>query len=89
MLKIRLRRMGAPKKPKYRLVVAEDRSPRDGHFIDILGHFDPMTDPETLSIDQDKARDWLNKGAQPTDTAARLLEKAGVTQKSNLTKEKP
>ncbi len=88
MLKIRLRRMGAPKKPKYRLVVAEDRSPRDGHFIDILGHFDPMTDPETLSIDQDKARDWLNKGAQPTDTAARLLEKAGVTQKSNLTKEK-
>ena len=88
MLKIRLRRMGAPKKPKYRLVVAEDRSPRDGRFIDILGHFDPMTDPETLSIDQDKARDWLNKGAQPTDTAARLLEKAGVTQKSNLTKEK-
>ncbi|MEE8204744.1 MAG: 30S ribosomal protein S16 [Dehalococcoidales bacterium] len=88
MLKIRLRRMGAPKKPKYRLVVAEARSPRDGHFIDILGHFDPMTDPETLSIDQDKARDWLNKGAQPTDTAARLLEKAGVTQKSNLTKEK-
>lgn len=80
--------MGAPKKPKYRLVVAEARSPRDGHFIDILGHFDPMTDPETLSIDQDKARDWLNKGAQPTDTAARLLEKAGVTQKSNLTKEK-
>lgn len=88
MLKIRLRRMGAPKKPKYRLVVAEARSPRDGRFIDILGHFDPMTDPETLSIDQDKARDWLNKGAQPTDTAARLLEKAGVTQKSNLTKEK-
>lgn len=88
MLKIRLRRMGAPKKPKYRLVVAEASSPRDGRFIDILGHFDPMTDPETLSIDQDKARDWLNKGAQPTDTAARLLEKAGVTQKSNLTKEK-
>lgn len=80
--------MGAPKKPKYRLVVAEASSPRDGRFIDILGHFDPMTDPETLSIDQDKARDWLNKGAQPTDTAARLLEKAGVTQKSNLTKEK-
>lgn len=88
MLKIRLRRMGAPKKPKYRLVVAEASSPRDGRFIDILGHFDPMTDPETLSIDQDKARDWLNKGAQPTDTAARLLEKAGVTQKSDLTKEK-
>lgn len=80
--------MGAPKKPKYRLVVAEASSPRDGRFIDILGHFDPMTDPETLSIDQDKARDWLNKGAQPTDTAARLLEKAGVTQKSDLTKEK-
>ena len=79
--------MGAPKKPKYRLVVAEARSPRDGAFIEIIGHFDPMTDPETVVIDQDKARNWLVKGAQPTETAARLLEKAGVINKPDSTKE--
>jgi small subunit ribosomal protein S16 len=79
MLKIRLKRMGAPKKPKYRLVVAEARSPRDGRSLDILGHFDPMTDPETIVIDAERAQGWLQKGAQPTDTAARLLKKAGVT----------
>ena len=79
--------MGAPKKPKYRLVVAEARSPRDGAFIEIIGHFDPMTDPETVVIDQDKARNWLDKGAQPTETAARLLEKAGVINKPDSTKE--
>ena len=79
MLKIRLKRMGAPKKPKYRLVVAEARSPRDGRSLDILGHFDPMTDPETIAVDAERAQGWLQKGAQPTDTAARLLKKAGVT----------
>jgi small subunit ribosomal protein S16 len=79
MLKIRLKRMGAPKKPKYRLVVAEARSPRDGRSLDILGHFDPMTDPETIVVDAERAQGWLQKGAQPTDTAARLLKKAGVT----------
>ena len=79
MLKIRLKRMGAPKKPKYRLVVAEARSPRDGRSLDILGHFDPMTDPETIVVDAERAQGWLQKGAQPTDTAARLLKKSGVT----------
>ncbi len=80
--------MGAPKKPSYRLVVAEDRSPRDGAFIDIIGHYNPMTDPETFTIDEDKAKNWLGQGAQPTDTVARLLSKAGVINKSNTTKEK-
>lgn len=81
MLKIRLRRMGAPKKPKYRVVVADVRSPRDGAFIDIIGHFDPMTDPETFVVDEEKAKKWLSQGAQPTDTVARLLSKAGLTKK--------
>ncbi len=80
--------MGAPKKPRYRIVVAEVRSPRDGAFIDIIGHFNPLTDPETLVIDEDKAKSWLGQGAQPTDTVARLLTKAGVIQKTTPTKEK-
>ena len=88
MLKIRLRRMGAPKKPKYRVVVAEARSPRDGAFIEIIGHFDPLTDPETFVIDEEKAKGWLEQGAQPTDTVSRLLTKAGIIQKSSPTKEK-
>jgi len=79
MLKIKLSRTGAPKKAKYRMVVAEARSPRDGRSLDILGHFDPMTDPETLVIDKDRAKGWLDKGAKPTETVARLLKKAGVS----------
>ncbi|TET66631.1 MAG: 30S ribosomal protein S16, partial [Dehalococcoidia bacterium] len=73
MVKIRLRRVGAKSKPSYRLVVADARSPRDGAFIDIIGHFNPLTDPETVVINEEKARHWLSQGAQPTDTAARLL----------------
>ena len=88
MVKIRLRRTGAKGKPNYRLVVADSRSPRDGAFIDIIGHFNPLTDPETVVINEEKARHWLSQGAQPTDTAARLLTKAGILQKSN-TKENP
>jgi small subunit ribosomal protein S16 len=79
MLKIKLSRIGAPKKAKYRMVVAEACSPRDGRSLDILGHFDPMTDPETLVIDKDRAQGWLDKGAKPTETVARLLKKAGVS----------
>ena len=88
MLKIRLRRVGAKKKPSYRLVVADVRAPRDGAFVDIIGHFDPMTDPETIVIKEEKARYWLSQGAQPTDTAARLLNKAGIIENSKLVKEK-
>jgi small subunit ribosomal protein S16 len=89
MVKIRLRRTGAKGKPNYRLVVADSRSPRDGAFIDIIGHFNPLTDPETVVINEEKARHWLSHGAQPTDTAARLLSKAGILQKSNTSKETP
>jgi small subunit ribosomal protein S16 len=89
MVKIRLRRTGAKGKPNYRLVVADSRSPRDGAFIDIIGHFNPLTDPETVVINEDRARHWLSKGAQPTDTAARLLTKAGIFEKSNTIKENP
>jgi small subunit ribosomal protein S16 len=88
MLKIRLRRVGAKKKPSYRLVVADIRAPRDGAFIDIVGHYDPLTDPETIVIKEEKALHWLQKGAKPTDTTARLLDKAGVLEKFKLVKEK-
>src|SRR5438094_8501002 len=72
-VKIRLRRIGAKKHPFYRLVVADTRSPRDGKFIEILGTFDPMTDPVKLNIDQEKIKAWLQKGARPSDTARALL----------------
>lgn len=88
MVKIRLRRVGAPKKPNYRLVVADSRSPRDGAFISIIGHYNPLTDPETVYIDEEKALEWLKQGAQPTDTARRLLTKAGIMAKFKAVKEK-
>jgi small subunit ribosomal protein S16 len=89
MLKIRLRRVGAKKKPSYRLVVADVRAPRDGAFVDIVGHYNPLTDPETIVVKEEKALHWLKQGAKPTDTTARLLEKAGVLEKFKLVKEKP
>mgnify|MGYP003681906706 CR=1 FL=1 len=88
MVKIRLRRVGSKKKPSYRLVVADARAPRDGAFIDIIGHYNPLTDPETVVIDAEKARHWLEHGAQPTDTAARLLAKASIMEESEAKKEK-
>ena len=88
MLKIRLRRVGARKKPSYRLVAADVRSPRDGAFVDIIGHYDPLTEPETVVINEEKALHWLRHGAQPTDTAARLLNKTGIMEKFKLVKEK-
>ncbi|MFH1651436.1 MAG: 30S ribosomal protein S16 [Chloroflexota bacterium] len=89
MLRIRLRRMGAKKQPQYRLVVADKRSPRDGAFVDIVGHYNPRTEPETVTIAEEKVRHWLSKGAQPSDTVARLLGKAGITGKSIPVKEQP
>ena len=88
MVKIRLRRVGSRKKPAYRLVVADVRAPRDGAFISIIGHYDPLTDPETVVIDEEKALNWLGQGAQPTATALRLLSKAGIMEKFNTIKEK-
>jgi len=82
MIKIRLRRVGAKKKPSYRLVVADVRAPRDGDFIDIVGHYNPLTDPEAVVINEEKTRYWLKQGAQPTNTVARLLTKSGILEKS-------
>jgi small subunit ribosomal protein S16 len=88
MVKIRLRRTGAKKRPSYRLVVADARAPRDGAFISIIGNYDPLTDPATFVVKEDEALNWLQKGAQPTETAARLLKKAGVLDKFKQLKEK-
>ena len=78
MVKIRLKRMGMKKKPFYRLVVTDSRSPRDGRFIEEIGYYNPMTEPATIKIDAEKAQQWLKNGAQPTDTARTLLKKSGV-----------
>ena len=81
MVKIRLRRVGAKNRPMYRVVVADARSPRDGAFIEVIGHYNPLTDPETVEIKEEKALKWLGYGAQPTDTVARLLSKSGIMEK--------
>ena len=88
MVKIRLRRVGSKNRPSYRLVVADSRAPRDGAFINIIGHYNPLTDPETVVIDEEKALYWLRQGAQPTATATRLLSKAGIIEKFKTIKEK-
>ncbi|MBX5476633.1 MAG: 30S ribosomal protein S16 [Clostridia bacterium] len=80
-VKIRLRRMGAHKHPFYRIVVADSRSPRDGRFIEEIGYYNPSAQPAELSIKEDRAIEWLKRGAQPSDTARALLSKAGVLQK--------
>ncbi len=77
-VKIRLARGGAKKKPFYRIVVADERFPRDGRFIEMLGQYDPRQEQSVLNLLEDRALDWLNKGAQPTDTVRRLLRNSGV-----------
>lgn len=77
-VKIRLKRMGAKKSPFYRIVVADSRFPRDGRFIEEIGYYNPLTDPVTLNIDEEKALQWLQNGAQPSDTVRSLLDKAGI-----------
>jgi small subunit ribosomal protein S16 len=89
MLRIRLRRMGARKHPSYRIVVADIRSPRDGAFVENIGNYDPMTNPETIVIKEERALHWLRQGAQPSETTARLLGKAGILEKFKPVKEKP
>ena len=71
---IRLRRMGSSRRPAYRVVVADSRSPRDGRFIEVIGHYNPLTQPPTVKIDRAKAREWIAKGAQPSNTVKRLIE---------------
>lgn len=85
-VKIRLRRIGAKKHPFYRLVVADSRSPRDGKFIEILGTYDPMTEPVRLNLDQDKIKAWLQKGARPSDTARAFLIDQGLLPKESAKK---
>ena len=70
---IRLRRTGTTRRPSYRVVVADSRSPRDGRFIEIIGHYNPLTKPPTVKIDRTKAQEWIAKGAQPSNTVKRLM----------------
>ena len=79
MVKIRLRRVGRRHNPIYRVVVADSRSPRDGSFIAVIGHYNPQTDPATVQIDREQALLWLSRGAKPTDTVSSLLTKAGIS----------
>lgn len=81
MLKIRLTRMGDKKAPFYRINVADSRSPRDGRFVDQIGTYNPLTVPAQINIDADKAKDWIAKGAQPTDTVRDILANAGIIEK--------
>ena len=77
MVKIRLRRVGATKRPSYRIVAADSRSPRDGRFLEILGHYNPLTEPATVVVKEDRVRYWVEHGAQPSDVVARLLSQRG------------
>ena len=86
MVKIRLKRMGAKKRPFYRLVVADSRSPRDGKFIEEIGFYDPLPNPAKVQIDVDKVREWMRKGARPSDVARKLLEREGVLQRGAMSR---
>ncbi len=77
-VKIRLRRTGAKKAPTYRVIVADSRSPRDGRFIEEIGHYNPRTEPVEIVINEEKAKVWLKNGAQPTETVKALLKKSGI-----------
>ena len=77
-VKLRLARVGSKKNPIYRVVAADSRSPRDGRFLEIVGRYNPQTDPSTIQLDEAKVKDWLGKGAQPTDAVARLLKAQGI-----------
>ncbi|HEV2038215.1 MAG TPA: 30S ribosomal protein S16 [Candidatus Eremiobacteraceae bacterium] len=83
-VKIRLRRTGAKKQPSYRFVVTDTRSPRDGRFLEIIGHYNPRHNPIEIVVDEEKVKHWLSKGAQPSGTAARLLAAKGLYDKSKV-----
>lgn len=87
-VKIRLRRMGTHKAPFYRVVVADSRSPRDGRFIEEIGYYNPVSTPKVVQIDGDKAKDWIAKGAQPTEIVVKLLEDQGIIEKTEKNWEK-
>jgi small subunit ribosomal protein S16 len=77
-VKLRLTRVGSKKNPVYRIVAADSRSPRDGKFLEIVGRYNPQTDPSTIELDEERIRDWLSKGAQPSGTVQRLLKAKGL-----------
>jgi len=78
-VKLRLTRVGSKKNPIYRVVAADSRSPRDGRFIEIVGRYNPQTDPSTIELDEAKIKDWLSKGAQPSDPVAKLIKASGIS----------
>ena len=78
-VKLRLTRVGSKKNPIYRVVVADSRSPRDGKFIEIVGRYNPQTEPSTIELNEDKVKEWLAKGAQPTESVGRLLKIRGIS----------
>ena len=78
-VRMRLTRVGSKKNPIYRVVVADSRSPRDGKFIEIVGRYNPQTEPSTIEIDEAKVKDWISKGAQPTDSVRRLMKAQGIS----------
>ncbi|MDF7668183.1 30S ribosomal protein S16 [Lactobacillus sp. ESL0679] len=86
-VKIRMRRMGAKRKPFYRIVVADSRMPRDGRFIEEVGFYNPVAEPKQLKLDEDKIFEWLKKGAQPSDTVRSLLSGAGLMKKLHESKQ--
>lgn len=87
MVRIRLRRTGAKKQASYRIVVADQRSPRDGKFIEILGWYNPRTNPPSFEVNNERARYWLSQGAQPSEAVARLLKKAELAEATEATSE--
>ena len=78
MVRIRLRRTGAKKQPHYRIVVADARAPRDGKYIDLVGHYDPLTEPATIKVDAEKAARWIQQGAQMTESVQKLFARVGI-----------
>jgi small subunit ribosomal protein S16 len=88
-VRIRLARVGATKRPSYRVVAIDSRRPRDGRSLEILGFYDPLTDPATVQLDADRIRAWIGNGARPSDTVVRLLRQAGMDQRGETVAEKP
>jgi small subunit ribosomal protein S16 len=80
-VKIRLRRMGAKKQPSYRLVATDEASPRDGRFLEIVGHYNPLTDPPTITVKEERIVHWLSQGAKPSDSVAKILTKTSVMER--------
>ncbi|MFH1485524.1 MAG: 30S ribosomal protein S16 [Chloroflexota bacterium] len=89
MVRIRLRRVGARKRPAYRIVVANSRAPRSGAVVEVIGLYDPICDPPTINIDEEKARHWLRNGAQPSDSVARLFTKVGILERQQEAAKEP